>query len=107
MAGKTESAEKQDFQIRGTWDGEAIDHDPVELSLVAAGEDLIISISAPYFGDPAPEGGKPGETYWQLWEHEVVEAFFLNDQEQYLELEFGPHGQHLMLILNGNRNAIK
>ena len=37
----------------------------------------------------------------------VVEAFFLNDKEQYLELEFGPHGQHLMLLLNGNRNAIK
>ena len=107
QVGKIESVEKQDFQIRGTWDGEVIEHDPVEVSLVAAGKDLIIRISAPYFGDPAPEGGKPGETYWQLWEHEVVEAFFLNNQEQYLELEFGPHGQHLMLILNGNRNAIK
>ena len=64
-------------------------------------------ISAPYFGDPAPQGGKVGEAYFELWEHEVVEAFFLNDKEQYLELEFGPHGQHLMLILNGNRNAIK
>ena len=79
----------------------------MELALVEAGEDLIIRISAPYFSDPAPEGGKPGEAFFKLWDYEVVEAFFLNDQEQYLELEFGPHGQHLMLILNGNRNAIK
>ena len=95
------------FAIAGTWDGQAIDHDPVELTLVGDGEDLIIRISAPFFDDPAPEGGKPGEAFFKLWEYEVVEAFFLNDKEQYLELEFGPHGQQLMLILNGNRNAIK
>ena len=99
--------ESHKFQILGTWEGKPLDHDPVELTLVPAGEDLVIKISAPYFGDPAPEGGKPGEAYFELWEHEVVEAFFLNDKEQYLELEFGPHGQHLMLMLDGNRNAIK
>jgi hypothetical protein len=37
----------------------------------------------------------------------VVEAFFLNQEDQYLELEFGPHGQHLMLLLQGAGNAIK
>jgi hypothetical protein len=98
---------EKEFKISSTWDGQPIDHAPVEVALVEAGEDLIIRISAPYFGDPAPEGGKPGEAFFKLWDYEVVEAFFLNDQEQYLELEFGPHGQHLMLILNGNRNAIK
>ena len=98
---------RQSYSIALTWDGQPIDHVPAKISMRGVSGDLEISISAPYFGDPAPEGGKPGETYWQLWEHEVVEAFFLNDQEQYLELEFGPHGQHLMLILNGNRNAIK
>ena len=45
---------------------------------------------------------------FQLWEYEVVEAFFLSSgSEQYVELEFGPHGQHLALLLNGRRNAIK
>ena len=38
----------------------------------------------------------------------MVEAFFLNkDSEKYIELEFGPHGQHLVLLLDGRRNAIK
>ena len=47
-----------------------------------------------------------GEAYYGLWDYEVVEAFFLADSVKYLELEFGPHGQHLGLILNGRRNAI-
>ncbi len=62
---------------------------------------------APYYGDPAPPGGKAGEAYFQLWDHEVVEAFFLNQEDQYLELEFGPHGQHLVLLLAGKGNAIR
>ena len=44
----------------------------------------------------------------QLWDYEVVEAFFLTTStERYLELEFGPHGQHLVLLLDGRRNAIR
>ena len=107
QASKREKEGGKKFAIAGTWDGQPIDHDPVELTLESGGEDLIIRISAPFFDDPAPQGGKPGEAFFKLWDYEVVEAFFLNDKEQYLELEFGPHGQHLMLILNGNRNAIK
>ena len=45
---------------------------------------------------------------FQLWDYEVVEAFFLaTSTNKYLELEFGPHGQHLMLLLDGRRNAIR
>ena len=71
-------------------------------------QDLVVEITAPYYGDPAPPGGREGEAYFKLWEYEVVEAFFLNqEKQQYLELEFGPHGQHLMLLLQGAGNAIK
>ena len=98
---------KQTYTIGLTWDGKPVDHPPAQVTLQGVSGNLEIAITAPYFGDPAPQGGKVGEAYFELWEHEVVEAFFLNEQEQYLELEFGPHGQHLMLILNGNRNAIK
>merc|ERR1711970_741797 len=107
QASKGDKEGGKKFAITGTWDGQPINHDPVELTLESGGEDLIIRISAPFFDDPAPEGGKPGEAFFKLWEYEVVEAFFLNDKEQYLELEFGPHGQHLALLLNGNRNAVK
>jgi hypothetical protein len=71
-------------------------------------DDIVeLRILAPYYGDPPPPGGKVGEAYFKLWEYEVVEAFFLNQEDQYLELEFGPHGQHLMLLLQGAGNAIK
>lgn len=33
--------------------------------------------------------------------------FFLNDNEEYLEVELSPWGQHLLLMLKGERNAIK
>ena len=69
--------------------------------------DVHISVRAPYFSDPAPPGGLPGQAYFGLWEYEVVEAFFLNDKDQYLEVEFGPHGQHIVLLLDGRRNAVK
>ena len=43
-----------------------------------------------------------------LWDYEVVEAFFLcSKTEQYLEIELGPHGHHLVLLLNGRKNIFK
>lgn len=36
----------------------------------------------------------------------VVEMFFLNDNEEYLEVELGPWGEHLLLLLKGERNTI-
>ena len=95
------------FRIEKTWDDKPIDHTPVEITLNKAENNLIIQITAPYFDDPAPENGKVGEAFFKLWDYEVVEAFFLNDKDQYLELEFGPHGQHLSLFLNGKGKAIK
>ena len=97
----------QDFKIEKTWDNKPIDHKPVEVKLISGTDELIIQMKAPFFDDPAPEWAKAGEAFYKLWDYEVVEAFFLNDNDQYLELEFGPHGQHLALLLNGNRNAVK
>ena len=35
-----------------------------------------------------------------LWDYEVVELFLLNsDTEEYLELEFGPHGHYLAWVI--------
>lgn len=43
-----------------------------------------------------------------LWDFEVVEAFFLcSKTEQYLEIELGPHGHHLVLFLSGRKNIIE
>ena len=50
----------------------------------------------------------PPGSYYQLWDYEVVELFFLNSKTgRYLELEFGPHGHYLVLLLAGQGNCIK
>jgi len=95
--------------ITNLWNG---DPDPsgksVTIKMAEAKNEMVITIEAPFYNDPKPPNGKPGEAYFKLWDYEVVEAFFLaSASQQYLELEFGPHGQHLVLLLNGTRNAIK
>ncbi|KAF2344669.1 hypothetical protein FHG87_024576 [Trinorchestia longiramus] len=94
------------FSINTTWSGEPIDHDPITMSIQGRRDHVLWCIDAPYMGDPPPPT-RPGEPLWQLWEYEVVEAFFLNDEDQYLEVELGPHGQHIVLLLYGKRNILR
>jgi len=108
IAGRT-FGKKMEFQINNLWNG---DPDPnnqsVKLTLKEEKDGMVIEVEAPYYDDPKPPNGKSGEAYYKLWEYEVVEAFFLaSSKEEYLELEFGPHGQHLVLLLNGTRQAVK
>eukprot|EP00747_Dinoflagellata_sp_TGD_P184361 gnl/TRDRNA2_/TRDRNA2_39908_c0_seq1.p1 gnl/TRDRNA2_/TRDRNA2_39908_c0~~gnl/TRDRNA2_/TRDRNA2_39908_c0_seq1.p1 ORF type:complete len:182 (+),score=32.63 gnl/TRDRNA2_/TRDRNA2_39908_c0_seq1:46-591(+) len=63
---------------------------------------LQLDIDAPFYNDP----GVPPEGTTNLWDYEVVEAFFLGDDDEYLELEFCPHGQYLVLQLKGCRNMV-
>ncbi len=37
----------------------------------------------------------------------MVELFLLGEDNQYLELEFGPHGHYLALYLIGPRNCVR
>ena len=70
-----------------------------------SGEQLDLELDAPYFDDPAPPmaaGPAPG-----LWEFEVIELFIAGAGEEYLELEFGPHGHYLVLQLRGVRKPFK
>ena len=84
-----------------------MEHRRANISLAPGQAEVKISVSAPFYADPPPPGGQQGQAYFGLWEYEVVEAFFLNSEDQYLEVEFGPHGQHIVLLLDGRRNAIK
>ncbi len=65
---------------------------------------LVVRIDAPFFGDPAP-AGRAGVCDG-LWDYEVCEIFLVGSDNQYLELEFGPHGHYLALLLNGPRNVL-
>ncbi|XP_038056739.1 UPF0462 protein C4orf33-like isoform X2 [Patiria miniata] len=100
----------QSFSITHQWDGSSIDHAPIKVSLLRDPQDtscLLLETEAPFFNNPGRPQGEPGLPYDGLWEYEVVEAFFLGDGEKYLEVELCPHGQHLVLLLNGVRKFYK
>jgi hypothetical protein len=83
---------KFDFLINKTWNNKDIDHKPTQISLERSenGDFLIIKINAIFFNSPFKPDKTPGD-FFNLWDYEVVEAFFLNDSNQhYIELEFGP-----------------
>ena len=91
---------KTEYLIKTTWDNQLInDHEPISINFDTSFDAqqqhnesyLIINVKAKFFNDPAePLGHKPGE-FFNLWDYEVVEAFFLADSTgKYLELEFGP-----------------
>ena len=78
---------------------------------------ITIAVDAPFYNDPRPtdtnlshksSSGDSKGSFMGLWDYEVVEAFFLSSEtKQYLEVELGPHGHHLVLFLNGKKNIIK
>lgn len=56
-----------------------------------------MKVQARFYDDTRPDAD-PGYLMG-LWDYEVVELFLLNSQtEEYLELEFGPHGHYLAWV---------
>ncbi|XP_050415461.1 UPF0462 protein C4orf33 homolog [Patella vulgata] len=97
-----------EFCITQSWNGGSINHAPVKVKIAPnSTSDLKLSVYAPYFGDPPAPDGPSGLPFPQLWDYEVVELFLLNDDDRYIEVELCPHGQHLVLLLNGIRNIVK
>ncbi|TVQ94079.1 MAG: hypothetical protein EA397_02920 [Deltaproteobacteria bacterium] len=97
-----------ELRIDSLWDGTPAE--PGEVVLVAVEGDrdhLLLTVDAPYHGDPAPPG--PRGSTWRLWDYEVVEVFVagLGQPVPYLEVELGPHGHHLVLQLQGERNVVQ
>ncbi|XP_056419491.1 UPF0462 protein C4orf33 homolog isoform X2 [Hyla sarda] len=97
-----------EFTIQHSWNSIPIPHDPVEICLKPTHQGLQMDVLAPFFNDPSAPLGPVGEPFQALWDYEVVEAFFLNsEKEQYLEVELGPHGHHLVLLLSQRRTIWK
>ena len=97
-----------ELRIASTWSGEPLAlKDEVSLTIRTDSDVIVLQVDAPYYGDPAPESG-PGSVDG-LWEYEVVEWFLVGEGQPipYLEVELGPHGHHLVLQLEGVRNAVR
>lgn len=102
-------AENVTYSIKTRWNSYPItDHPPIQVTFSSTDdhEHLLVEIDAPFFHDPPPPcspGPCPG-----LYNYEVVEVFFLNSTtDHYIELEFGPHGQHLVILLTARRQTFK
>lgn len=92
------------LEVASTWDGQAAHLQEVaQVGLAFSAHELTVEVDAPFHGDPAP-AYVPGPTP-RLWEHEVVELFLLGADQRYLEVELGPHGHHLVLMLEGRRQV--
>lgn len=92
--------------IKKTWDGRDIEpNEFVTIRMSQHDSGIKFEVFAPFYSDPAPSASKG--SLMHLWDYEVVEAFFLGDDNKYLEVEFGPHGHYIVLLLDGYRNVIK
>ncbi|MCO4748130.1 MAG: hypothetical protein KC912_25270 [Proteobacteria bacterium] len=92
--------------IDKTWDGHAIPRaEQASVRLYLRPDALIVEVSAPFHRDPKPSA--PVGPTWKLWEHEVVELFLVGENDRYTEIELGPHGHHLVLRLEGERNIVE
>lgn len=96
------------YTINKTWDNRTIpSQDHVNIDLLYS-EDLTVKVSAPFYSDPElPDMTHNPGSFDQLYNFEVVEVFLLGEDDHYLELEFGPKGQYLVLQLHGYRNVTR
>ena len=89
-----------------TWDGlRATDLEVAQVDFRIDREGLHVEVSAPFHGDEKPPW--PIGPLDRLWEYEVVELFLLAADGRYLEIEMGPHGHYLVLLMKGVRDLDK
>jgi hypothetical protein len=92
--------------VERSWDGEVVAGiEETRLFFRLSQQGLEIEVTAPFYNDPAPVA--PGGELDALWADEVVELFLLGDKGHYLEVELGPHGHYLILLLTGIRQVKK
>lgn len=92
------------LDITHDWCGKPLPRkEHVEVSLRTTSGGAEITIRAPFYGDPEPNG--PVGALDGLWEFEVVEVFIagLASPIPYTEIEMAPSGHHLVLTLQGVR----
>ena len=59
------------FSIAATWNGEPVDHSPVELKVSSENETSVrVDVTGPLFNDPGPPAVTSGSPCPELWEYE-------------------------------------
>ncbi|MBU0679961.1 MAG: hypothetical protein KKD73_00935 [Proteobacteria bacterium] len=94
------------LEIEKTWDGNILkEREKTQVFFCVSNKGLQVEVNAPFHNDQAPAA--PIGELDGLWEYEVVELFLLGAAGQYLEIEIGPHGHYLILLLAGIRQVKK
>lgn len=89
-------------RVAATWDGCSLPaSEVVDFSVRLLDGELTVAVTAPFYNDPPPSG--PQGEKAGLWEYEVVELFLVGVDGTYLEVELGPHGHYLTLLLGAVR----
>ncbi|KAK5974041.1 hypothetical protein GCK32_002123 [Trichostrongylus colubriformis] len=91
--------------INSTWDSLPIEH-PISISLQWKDSEKAIQVKFEkhFYNDPSGPNHTAGATP-KLYDYEVLEIFIANSNDQYVEIELGPHQQWLCLLLDGQRNS--
>ncbi|XP_070554807.1 UPF0462 protein C4orf33 homolog [Ptychodera flava] len=113
---KCNTMETLTFQIKTQWNSIPIDHQPVVIRLSRNHDNnhINLEVDSPFFNDPAAPVGQVGKPFQQLWDYEGMPVHFIyscgsvfsSRDNKYLEVELCPHGQHLVLALNGFRKVM-
>lgn len=95
---------RRSLTIASRWDGPPAPlAEHVTITLEHLADELVTRVDAPFHADPAPAA--PAGSLDELWRYEVVELMLLGERDRYLEIELSPHGQYLVLLLEGYRNV--
>ena len=93
------------MSIQRSWDGALVGEYPGAMVEMAVRERTVeIVFTGPRMGTPEPVA--PKGRLWRLWEYEVLECFIVGAEDQYVEIEVGPHGHYLALRLDGVRKIV-
>lgn len=76
----------------------------VELQQHEAG--ILVRAITPPFPAPRIPSAPPGSRVEGLWEYDVIELFFVDEDGQYLEVELGIGGQYLVLGFDAPRHLV-
>ncbi len=93
-----------------TWNGTPVDvAEQTYLEIEHRPAGVLLDFTTPFYNDPPPPLLPEADIVStpELWNYEVVELFIKHaHSEQYTEMELGPHGNYLVLRLNGVRQRV-
>jgi len=95
------------LKIEHLWDGSLCMDERLwaEVSLVQTKQGLVITTRSPVLADQNIPGFPVGIRVDGLWNHDVVEIFFVGPGHQYLEIELGAGGHFLVLGFDSIRHC--